>query len=336
MQHRRLGTSDLELPVVTFGAWAIGGLFWGGSDDAQAVDAIRAAIDHGIDAIDTAPIYGCGHSETLVGRAVQGRRDRVKILTKLGLRWDKAEGEFHFRIKSPQGHEVVVYKNLTRDSILFECEQSLKRLQTDVIDLYQVHWPTRTAPPAEVMGTLQELQKQGKIRHIGVSNYNSDQLHEAMAAGPVVSNQIKYNLLEREIEADPLPYCRDHNIGVIAYSPMAMGLLTGKVTMDRTFPETDIRSWKPWFQPANRRRVLAAIDAIHPIAADHNATPGQVAVAWVLAQPGITTALVGARNARQVAENARAAEITLSEEETARIREVFEALGGPVESSGKK
>jgi len=331
MQHRQLGTSDLQLPVVTFGAWAIGGLFWGGSDDTDAVNAIHAAIDHGIDAIDTAPIYGCGHSETLVGQAIQGRRNSVKILTKLGLRWDNTDGEFHFKIASPQGDQVVVHKNVTRDSILHECEQSLRRLNTDVIDLYQIHWPSISAPPEETMDTLTQLQQQGKIRQIGVSNYNSDELTASLAAGQIVSNQIKYNLLEREIENDPLPYCRNHDLGVIAYSPMAMGLLTGKVTMDRTFADTDVRSWKPWYQSANRKRVLEALDKIQPIAAGHNATLAQLAVAWVLAQPGITTALVGARNAIQVAENSKTAAISLNNEEIQIIRETFEALGKPLQ-----
>ncbi len=329
MQHRKLGSSDLELPVVTFGAWAIGGLFWGGSDDRDAVDAIQATIDHGMDAIDTAPMYGCGHSEVIVGRAIRGRRDRVKLLTKCGLRWDDTTGERFFAFPKPGGGEVVAYKNTRRDSITFECEQSLKRLGTDVIDLYQVHWPSTTATAEETMGALVKLRDQGKIRQIGVSNYSSQQTAEAAHFGPLASNQLPYNLLERGIEADPLPYCREHNIGVICYSPMAMGLLSGKVTMDRAFPDTDIRARRPWFLPANRQRVLDALDAVRPTAEAHGLTLAQLAVAWVIAQPGVTTALVGARNAQQAAENTGAANCTLKPDELALIRSTFEALGQP-------
>jgi aryl-alcohol dehydrogenase-like predicted oxidoreductase len=330
MEHRRLGTSDLELPVVTFGAWAIGGLFWGGSDDVEAVKAIHAAIDYGIDAIDTAPMYGCGHSEVLVGKAIAGRRDKVKVLTKCGLRWDCTEGEFFFSIKAPDGSSISSYKNLRAASIQYECEQSLKRLGIDAIDLYQVHWPSGSAPVEEAMGALARLKEQGKVRYIGLCNYKADELAESRKSAPIVSDQIKYNLLERDVEADPLPFCRDNGLGVIIYSPMAMGLLTGATTMDRRFPDTDVRSRKEWFQPANRLRVLDALEKIRPIADGHHATLGQLSVAWVLAQEGITTALVGARNANQVIENAGGAAVRLSEQELCTIRRTFEELGGPL------
>jgi len=330
MEQRRVGTSELELPVITFGAWAIGGLFWGGSDDVEAVKAIQAAIDHGVNAIDTAPMYGCGHSEVLGGKAIAGRRDKVKVLTKCGLRWDSAEGEFFFTIQAPDGRNIDCHKNVTAASIRYECEQSLKRLGVDAIDLYQVHWPSTSASAQETMGALARLKEQGKIRHIGMCNYNAAQLAEANALAPVISDQIKYNLIERNIEADPLPYCRDHHVGVIVYSPMAMGLLTGAVAMDRTFPPSDVRSRKEWFQPANRGRVLGALEKVRPIADGYRATLGQLSVAWVLAQPGVTTALVGARTAKQVAENVGAAGIRLSDCDLVAIRRVFEELGGPV------
>jgi len=329
MEHRQLGNSDLQLPVVTFGAWAIGGLFWGGSDDTQAVEAVASAIDNGIDAIDTAPMYGCGHSETIVGKAIKGKRNQVLILTKCSLRWDNTEGEFFFTIKAPDGGDVQCYQNVKADSIMHECEQSLKRLDIDVIDLYQVHRPSNSAPADETMSALCKLKEQGKIREIAVSNYDSEQLAESIKHGPIVSNQIRYNLLERDIENDPLPYCRQNNIGVIGYSPMAMGLLTGKVTMERKFVDTDIRGNKPWFKPANLKRVLDALDSIRPIADAHKATLAQLSVAWVLGQEGITTALVGARNARQSAENAAAGDIKLSRQELATIRKVFEELAPP-------
>jgi aryl-alcohol dehydrogenase-like predicted oxidoreductase len=328
MEQRTVGTSDLRLPVVTFGAWAIGGLFWGGSDDREAIEAIEASIDHGIDAIDTAPAYGCGQSEELVGRAVAGRRDKVKLLTKCGLRWEENSGEFYFTLsETPSGRPVTIYKNVTAHSIMEECENSLKRLRTDYIDLYQVHWPSKTASAEETIRALNRLKDQGKIRYFGVSNYSSGQLHEARKHGPVVSNQIKYNLLERGIEKDELPYCRKHRVGVICYSPMAMGLLTGKVTEERVFPASDIRSTSPLFSTASRRKVLQALESINTIAADHRTGFAQLSIAWVKEQPGITTALVGARTADQVKENVRAAGIKLSAEEVGQIRKVFEDLG---------
>jgi aryl-alcohol dehydrogenase-like predicted oxidoreductase len=330
MQHRNLGQSNLELPVVTFGAWAAGGLFWGGTDDDETIAAIQAGIDAGMDAIDTAPAYGCGHSEEIVGRAIRGRRDRVKLLTKCGLRWDDTSGEYFFSFPDLDGGEVICYKNARAASIAYECEQSLKRLATDAIDLYQVHWPSATAPAEETMGVLCRLREQGKIREIGVSNYSNEQLADALRFGPVVSNQVKYNLLERAIEADTLPWCRQHNLGVICYSPMALGILSGKVGIDRTFPTTDLRSNRPWYLPANRKRVLDALEKIRPIADGHGLTLAQFVVAWVIAQPGVTTALVGARNARQATENARCGDVTLGAADLTAIREVFEALGSPL------
>ncbi len=328
MEHRKLGKSDLQLPVVTFGAWAIGGLFWGGADDQDAVRAIETAIDSGIDAIDTAPAYGQGHSERLVGKAVAGKRDRVKILTKCGLRWDDESGEFFFTLENtPGGKPVTFYKNVKKESILYECEQSLKRLSIDTIDLYQVHWPSSSAPAEETMEALTELKKQGKIREFAVSNYSPTQLLEALRHGAIVSDQVKYNLLERDIEETVLPFCREHNLGVICYSPMAMGLLTGKVTEDRKFADSDVRSSDVLFSKENRRKVQKALTELEPVLRSHDATPAQLAVAWVIAQPGVTTALVGARNAKQVAENAKAAELKLSTTEVSKIRKIFTGLG---------
>ncbi len=323
MEHRKLGESSLELPVITFGAWAIGGLFWGGTDDQEAMAAIRASIDQGVDAIDTAPIYGRGHSETVVGRAIRGIRDKVRILTKCGIRWD-GPGQHHFTIKSPEGDEVAARRNAKADSVIYECEQSLQRLGIDCIDLYQVHTPDTTTPAEETMGALLRLKEQGKIREIGVSNYSGQQMRDALGHAAVASNQIRYNLLERGIESDALPFCREHRIGVIAFSPMAMGLLTGKVTLERQFPETDVRSRKELFLPDSRRRALAALERIGPIARRHGCTLGQLAVAWVIAQPGVTTALVGARNAQQAVENAAAARVRLTAQELDEIRRAFE------------
>jgi len=329
MELRQLGTSDLMVSPIIFGAWAIGGWLWGGTDDDEAVKAIQAGIDAGITTIDTAPVYGFGHSETVVGRAIKGRRDRVTIATKCGPRIDRTDGVFSMRTIGPDGKEVALHRVLKKDSIIEECERSLKRLGIEAIDLYQCHWPDYTTPVAETMEALVRLQKEGKIRYIGVSNYSSERINESLHYGRVVSAQPRYNLLKREPEAELLPWCRERGVGVICYSPMEHGLLSGKVTMDRTFPTTDLRAAHPWYKPQNRRRVLDALDKIRPIAAAHGATLAQVAVNWVIHRPGVTAALVGARNPAQARENAGAASFRLTEEEHAFVGKTFE-LGAPV------
>ena len=326
MEYRKLGNSSLEVPAVIFGAWAIGGWAWGPSDDNAAEDAIRASLDAGVNCIDTAPVYGCGHSEELVGRAVKGRRDRVIIATKCGLRWDSTEGEFHFRSTVQGVGDVDVYRNLRPDSIRLECERSLVRLQTDWIDLYQCHWPDPTTPLEDTMEALLDLRQQGKIREIGVSNFTPEMIRRCLAVGPVASDQPRYSLLDRSIEQDVLPFCRENGVGVIVYSPIAQGLLTGKVTPDREFPPGDLRGAHRWFTRENRQKVLEALEGVRDIAEAHRCTFGQLAIAWVIHQPGITSAIVGARSPGQARENAAAAGVRLSAEELARIRKVFEAL----------
>ena len=327
MQYRQLGRSDLNVPVVSFGAWAIGGWMWGGTDDDASVRAIQCGIDHGITCIDTAPAYGMGHSERVVGKAIAGRRDEVVVATKCGLRWDLDEGEHFFDSQDNEGVARKIYRNLKPDSIRWECEQSLKRLNIDVIDLLQCHWPDPTTPISDTMAALLELQEEGKIRAIGMSNFTVEMMQQCLANGGIDSDQPKYNALERDIENDVLPFCHENGIGVLAYSAIAQGLLTGKVAVDREFPEGDLRRNKPMFSLENREKVLTMLEEVRPIAEGHNATLGQVFIAWLAAQPGMTTALVGARNEAQAKENARAGDIVLSEEEVAVIRQRVEALG---------
>ena len=329
MQYRKLGTSDLEIPVVCFGAWAIGGWMWGGTDDAAALRALNKALDMGMTCIDTAPTYGMGHSETIVGQAIAGRRDEVVLATKCGVRWDLDIDKDGFQTTKPNGEEVKIIRHSAPDSVRYEIDQSLARLKVDVIDLYQVHWPDPQTPIADTMEALLDIQRQGKIRYIGVSNYSADQMEECLRHGVIVSNQPKYNPLEREIEADVLPFCRKHNIGVLAYSPIAQGMMTGKVTMDREFAEGDARACRPWFQPANRKRVLDMLARLQPIADGHGITLAQMTIAWVVQQDGVTAALVGARDKTQVAENVRAGDVVLSDEEVKIIRDEVEALGKP-------
>jgi methylglyoxal reductase len=324
MQFRTLGNSDLRVPVVSFGAWAIGGWMWGGTDDNDAVTAIHKAIDSGMTLIDTAPSYGMGHSETIVGKAIRGKRDKVLIATKCGIRWN-LEGNFEgMDTKDNDGKPVKLVRHLKADSIRYECEQSLKRLGIECIDLYQCHWPDPRTPLEETMEALEELRTEGKIRAIGMSNFTVEMMQTCMANGQIVSDQPKYNPLEREIEKDVLPFCLKNNIGVLAYSPIAQGLMTGKVAVDRTFKEGDARATRPLFTRENRQRALDLVAAIKPIADARGITLAQLAIAWVTGQPGITTAIVGARTAEQVSENAGAGEVVLGEEELRGIRqEIF-------------
>ena len=310
MRYRALGESGIEASVVGFGAWAIGGMAWGGTDEDAAVEAIAAAIDEGVNLIDTAPIYGFGKSEEIVGRAIAGRRDKVILATKCGLVWHTNEGVHNF-----DSDDKSVYCCLKPDSVRYEVEQSLARLGTDHIDLYQTHWPDATTPVEETMATLMELKAAGKIRAIGVSNVSPELLQAYRASGPVDSDQEKYSMLQRGHEADILPYCLDAGIAMLAYSPLAQGLLTGKVGPEREFAEGDLRNDSPAFSRENRARVARMLDEIKPIADKHGITLAQLAIAWTVAQPGLTHALVGARNPQQARENAEAADVILAKSE---------------------
>jgi aryl-alcohol dehydrogenase-like predicted oxidoreductase len=287
------------------GAWAIGGLMWGGSDEADAIAAIRASLDAGVNAIDTAPAYGLGRSEELVGRALRGRRQGVVLATKCGLRWDRDDGEVRFDLESPEGRRVRIYHNLRPDSIREECEASLRRLRTDVIDLYQIHWPDPVHPLEDAFAELVKLREEGKIRYIGVSNFSCAQLQLAHGCGGIISNQPPYNLIDRDVEKEVLPWCRGHGVGVLAYSPMARGLLTGRIGRERTFPASDHRHRQKYFEAERRARVLDALERVRPLAERRGASPGNLAVAWVLSRPGVSAAIVGARSADQARENAR-------------------------------
>jgi len=292
---------------------------------------MKRSIELGCNCIDTAPIYGFGHSEEVVGRAIKGKRDEVIIATKCGLIWDREEGEFFFETKDGSGKDLKIYRNLKKDSIVKECELSLKRLGIDTIDLYQCHWPDATTPLDETMEALLRLKEQGKIRAIGVSNFTPGMMSTCLRSGDIASDQPKYSLLARDIEKDVLPFCRKHDIGLIVYSPIGQGLLTGKVTPERKFAKNDFRLGQPWFQPKNLKRLLDTLEKIRPIADDHRATMAQIAVNWVIHEKGITSAIVGARNREQVEENVKASDFKLSEDERRTIRRCFEELGEPEE-----
>ena len=329
MERRQLGTSDLKVSPIIFGAWAIGGWLWGGTDDDEAIRAIHASLDAGVNTIDTAPVYGFGHSEEIVGKAIKGRREKVIVATKCGPRWTRTDGVFSMNVKLPDGREAPLHRVLKRDSILEECDMSLKRLGVEAIDLYQCHWPDTTTPMEESMEALLKLKDEGKIRHIGVSNFPAELIGKSLSLGPIVSDQPRYNLIKREIEKDVLPFCRKHGVGVIAYSPMEHGLLSGKVTMDRTFKGDDLRVKHPWYKPENRKRVIEALETVRPIAEAHGVSLAQMAVNWVISEPGVTAAIVGTRNPKQAVENARAASFKLRDDERAFLRKTFEELGQP-------
>jgi aryl-alcohol dehydrogenase-like predicted oxidoreductase len=333
IQDRRpLGKSGLEIPPVTFGAWALGGWYWGGADDAESLLALGRAVDLGAAAVDTAPMYGFGHSEEVVGRALRalgGRRREVLVATKCGLRWDSEEGTFFFRTKDARGRVVAVHRNLRPSSVRAECEASLRRLGVDEIDLYQIHWPDPSTPLADTAEALSRLLEEGKIRAVGASNFDVDLLEELIRYLPVASLQPRYHLLDRAIESTLLPFCRECHVAVLAYSPLAQGILAGAVDPARTFPPGDYRPKQPLFAPDYLARLEGPLGELRALARSLGATPAQVAIAWVLGAPGVTSALVGARRSAQVEENLGAAEICLSEEERERLGAIFAEVGQP-------
>jgi len=332
MRTRPLGQSGIEASVVGLGAWAIGGWMWGGTDERQSIDAIHAGIDAGVNLIDTAPIYGFGRSESIVGKAIRDRRDKVVLATKCSMVCDPTVGEFKFTSDSagpnPAGH-ITIHICLTPDSIRREVELSLKRLQTDYIDLYQPHWQESTTPIAETMGCLQELKQEGKIRAVGVCNATPDQMAEYAQAGPLDTDQELYSMLDRQIETEQLAYCREHNVAMLGYSPLARGLLTGKIGPDREFAEGDQRRTTIRFSPRFRKKSDALLEKLRPIAQRRKLTLAQLVIAWTVHQPGLTHALCGARNPQQAEENAAAGDVELTAEELQSIDAALQEYAGP-------
>ncbi len=315
MEKKPLGRSGLNISRLVFGAWAIGGWMWGDTDEKDAIEAIHASLANGINTIDTAAVYGMGLSEELVGKAIKGKRDKVIIATKCGMRWDSSEGSKPWPQKDRFGKPVVLRNNSKPASIAAECEQSLKRLNIDVIDLYQIHWPDETTPIAESWQAMVKLKEQGKVRAIGVSNYSLQQLKLANAIHPVDSLQSPYSLIRRELEEDFIPFCKQNQITTLAYSPMERGLLTGKVAADRQFPPGDHRNQHPLFTPKNRQIILDALEEIRPIAEKYHATFAQIILKATLLHNAVDALLAGARNKMQAEENAKAALINLTTEE---------------------
>jgi len=306
MQTRKFGKTDMETTPIGFGSWAVGGsgwaAGWGPQDDEESVAAIRRALELGVNWIDTAAVYGLGHSEEIVARALEGVSERPYIFTKCSMVWDE-NGE--------------IGNSLKAESVKRECDASLRRLRTDVIDLYQIHWPNPDEEIEEGWAAMAELKAEGKVRHIGVSNFDVGQMKRAREIAPVESLQPPYSMLSREIEDEILPYCQENSIAVIVYSPMKSGLLTGKMTKERaeSLPEDDWRSRAPAFQEPQLSRNLELVELLKEIGGRHDASPGEVAIAWTLRHPAVTGAIVGGRRPNQIDGVVGAAELRLSDDE---------------------
>lgn len=329
MVNRAIGMSGISASAVCLGTWPVGGgPWWGESDDTESIRAIQAGLDGGINFIDTAPAYGFGRSEEIVGRAVRGRRDKAVIATKCGMWWHSDQGELFFE---QSGHKVR--RLLKPYAIRKELELSLKRLATDYVDLYITHWQEEgpdATPIAETMECLMALKKEGKIRAIGASNTSVEHIEGYRRAGILDTVQIRYTMLDRGAERELVPLCGKHGIAIMAYTVLEQGLLAGRIGMDAAFTETEYRATLPWVQPGNRRKVLALLDGWKGLTAKYACTLAQLVIAWTIAQPRITFALVGARKRSHTEENLRAGSLALEPADAARMRREVEALGEPV------
>ncbi|MEH2439689.1 aldo/keto reductase [Nostoc sp. 'Peltigera membranacea cyanobiont' 213] len=310
MQTKQLGNSELHITPIGFGAWAIGGggwaFGWGAQDDRESIEAINRALDLGVNWIDTAAIYGLGHSEEVVAKALKGRSSRPYIFTKCSMIWDE-KGE--------------IGRSLKADSVRREVEASLRRLDIETIDLYQIHWPNPDSDIEEGWTTLAKLKDEGKVRYIGVSNFNVEQLKRIQNIAPVTSLQPPYSLVKPDVEKEILPFCKENNIGVIVYSPMQSGLLTGKMTSERiaNLPDDDWRKESSEFQEPRLSRNLKLVEVLQQIGKQYDRAAGEVAIAWTLNNPAVTAAIVGARNPQQVEGIIAAGEFRLNQQELEQI-----------------
>ena len=332
MKYRALGSSGIEASVVGYGSWAIGGWMWGGvGDETEAVRAIHAALDAGMNLIDTAPMYGFGASEEIVGKAISGRRDKVVLATKCGLIWHEDRGDFHCftdeKHPSKEG-KFKISRCLAPDVIRYEVEESLRRLRTDHIDLLQTHWQDSTTPIPETMDALLRLKEEGKIRAIGCCNADLNQIRLYNATDELDSDQELYSMLDRGPEEEILPYTGEQNMAFLAYSSLGQGLLTGKIGPGRTFNEGDQRNLKARFTVENRKRVQEMLESFQPVAEKHGVSLGQLAIGWTIAQRGCTHALVGARTVHQVEENLAGGTLSLDQED-------LETMGNIIDTAGK-
>jgi methylglyoxal reductase len=326
MEYREIGKSGIEASSIALGTWAVGGgPWWGDSDDKESIKAIHAAVDAGVTMIDTAPAYGFGHSEEVVGRALKGRRDKVVLCTKCGLWWKDDRGSFKFEQLGKRVHTC-----LRPETIAVEIDASLGRLDTDYIDLYMTHWqavePDKT-PIEDTMASLLKMKDEGKIRCIGVSNADVSHMKEYLASGRIDSNQLKYSMLDRKIENKQVPFCIENGISIQAYSPLEQGLLTGRIGMDYRPSDTEYRNLIPYFKPENRSKVLNMLGKWKPLTEKYGCSTAQLVIAWTVCRPGITFMLCGARKTAHVIDNVQAAGIKLEIEDTVRMTRDVESLG---------
>ncbi len=326
MEYKKLGESDIEVSELAFGAWAIGGWLWGGADSKDAITALETAVGHGMTTIDTAAVYGFGLSEELVGKAVKGKRNTVQILTKFGLVWDEKKGKFYFATKDNEGKDTDIYSYASKEKVISDCELSLKRLGTDYIDLYQIHWPDKTTPVSETMEALEILIQQGKIRAGGVSNYSAELMADAVKTYKIASNQVPYSMVNRTIENEIVPYCVQNNIGILAYSPLQRGLLTGKIKTGHQFNEGDNRPSTIYYKEPNLSEILQFTTKLKEIADELKVTLSQLVLNWTTRQQGITCVLAGARNATQVLDNVKATDFRLSDDVLKQITDLLSDL----------
>jgi aryl-alcohol dehydrogenase-like predicted oxidoreductase len=324
MERKKLGNSNVTVTPIAFGAWAIGGWMWGGAEESAALRAIRASYDSGITTIDTAPVYGFGKSEKLVAQAMEGvQRDKYEILTKFGLNWETAEGQFYFDTHD-NGKSLKIYRYAGKERVIKECEDNLRRLKTDYIDLLQIHWPDPTTPIAETMNAVSKLIEQGKIRAAGVCNYNVIQVEDALKTVNIVSNQVPYSMINRGIENDVVPQALEKGMSILPYSPLQRGLLTGKIKSGHKFNDGDTREGSKFYTPENIERADILLQKLKPIADTYGATLSQLVINWTTRQPAMDCVLVGARNERQVNENVKALDFKLSDDV---LKKINEAIG---------
>jgi aryl-alcohol dehydrogenase-like predicted oxidoreductase len=327
MELRQLGNSSVKVTPLAFGAWAVGGWMWGGAEEKESTRAIRSSYDLGMTTIDTAPVYGFGKSEELVAAAMQGvPRDKYQILTKFGMNWQTEQGEYFFDTTDNSGKPVKMYKYSGREKVRQECEDSLRRLKTDYIDLLQIHWADNTTPISETMGEVAKLISEGKVRAAGVCNYNVQQVEEALKTVNIVSNQVPYSMVHREIEKDIIPQALKRDLGILPYSPLQRGVLTGKIDRHYKFAEGDTRPNSKYYKPQNLDRINSLLAKIKPIADAHNATLSQLVINWTVHQPAMASVLVGARNEQQVKENVNSLSFKLSQDELKRITDAANVL----------
>jgi aryl-alcohol dehydrogenase-like predicted oxidoreductase len=327
MELRQLGNSTVKVTPLAFGAWAIGGWLWGGAEEKDSLRAIRASYALGITSIDTAPVYGFGKSEELVGQAMAGiPRDKYQILTKFGMNWQTHQGEYFFDTFDRNDRPIKMYKYSGKEKVKQECEESLRRLKTDYVDLLQIHWHDSTTPISETMEAVARLIEQGKVRAAGVCNYTADQVEEALKTVSIVSNQVPYSMVHRGIEKNEVPQALKRGIGILPYSPLQRGILTGKIKPDHKFNDGDSRATARHYKPENIKRINTLLEKIKPIADAHNVTLSQLVINWTAHRPAIACVLVGARDERQVKDNARALDFKLSSEDMMKITKAADEL----------